>query len=94
MAKLTIPGEARCAIPGCRKQVTHLLSVRMRRQDTGADWAPNTEAFFCVDHATDGADVEVLYEPNESGNVRVDVVASRTAVSRTTRITKRNGEPI
>lgn len=91
---LKTPIFARCSIPGCRGEITHLLAVRMRRLDSGADWAPNTHAYFCTRHADDGAKMTILYEPNQSGEVEVDVVASKTAVSRTTRITKRNGEKI
>jgi hypothetical protein len=91
---LSFPANAKCSIPGCRKGPTHVLSLRMRRRDSGADWAPNTEAYFCTDHATDGATLTILYEPNMSGHVRVDVVASKTAVSRTTRVSKRNGVKI
>jgi hypothetical protein len=94
MPSLTIPADARCSIVGCRGAVTHLLAMRMRRKDTGADWAPNTHAYFCTPHATDGAKLTILYEPNQSGEVQVEVAATKTAVSRTTQIKKRNGRPI
>ena len=87
---LHIPDNAGCLLPGCTNEPTHLLSLRMRRRDSGADWAPNTEAYFCTDHATKGAHVLVLYSPDTTGEVEVDVSAAYTArsVSRTTPITR------
>ena len=83
---LTIPDHARCAIPGCRKEPTHLLSLRMRRKDTGADWAPNTAAYFCTPHAVSGAGITVLYTPDNTGTVKVEVSAVTKTHSRTTPI--------
>lgn len=91
---LKIPQGARCQMPGCRLTPTHLLSVRMRRQDSGADWAPNSEAYFCTPHATRGAHISLLYEPNHTGFVEVAVSASRRTVTRTTKIVKRGGVPV
>jgi len=84
---LSIPAGARCLIPGCRKAPTHKLSLRMRRKDSGADWAPDTEACFCTKHAVEGADIVVLYEPNLSKEVTVSVTAAQIA-RRTTPITR------
>lgn len=88
---LSFPSSARCSIPGCRAPVTHCFSIRMRREDSGADWAPNHPAYFCTPHACDGAKVTVLYEPNQSGAVDVSLVATKTVTERTTRIGRRNG---
>jgi hypothetical protein len=87
---LNIPTNAICLLPGCTNEPTHLLSLRMRRRDSGADWAPNTEAYFCADHATKGAQVVVLYCPTATGEVEIDVSAAFTArsVTRTTPITR------
>jgi hypothetical protein len=87
---LKFPDDARCLIPGCRGEPTHKLSVRMRRKDSGADWAPDTPAYFCTRHATNGADVSILYEPNSSKEVAVSVTGVRAAkvVTRTTKITR------
>ena len=87
---LNIPANAQCLLPGCPHEPTHLLSLRMRRKDSGADWAPNTEAYFCTGHATEGAQIVVLYSPNTSGEVEIDVSAAFTArsVTRTTPITR------
>ena len=87
---LNIPANAVCLLPGCSGKPTHLLSLRMRRKDSGADWAPNTPAYFCTPHATKGAHVVVLYSPDTSGVVEIDVSAAVTArtVSRSTPITR------
>lgn len=85
---LKIPDDAVCIVPGCRREPTHLLSMRMRRKDTGADWAPNTAAYFCTPHANDGAHVDVQYTPNKTGNVEIAVSAVKRVVSRTTPIRK------
>lgn len=78
-------------VPGCGDHPTHVLSLRMRRRDTGADWAPNLPAFFCTPHATDGAKLTILYEPRADGHVEVEVVAAHTAVTRTVEIRRRGG---
>ena len=87
---LNIPDDAECLLPGCVNDPTHLLSLRMRRQDSGADWAPNTPAYFCTEHATKGAHIVVLYSPDTTGVVEIDVSAAYSArtVSRTTPITR------
>ena len=85
---LNIPASARCLVPGCANVPTHLLSMRMRRKDTGADWAPNTRAYFCTPHANNGAHLTVLYEPNRTGEVAIAVSASKRTVTRTTKIKK------
>ena len=43
-----------CIIAGCRNPATNNFSVRLRREDTSAIWAPNTEAFICDEHAACG----------------------------------------
>ena len=83
---LRIPANAECLIPRCDEEPTHVFSVRMRRKDSGADWAPNTEAYFCERHANDGARISVFYEPIPMGFVTVSVQAVTEAASRTTPI--------
>jgi hypothetical protein len=60
---LHFPDDAVCAVPGCGRKLTHQFSVRMRRKDTGADWAPNLPAYFCSFHAGSGCRLRILYEP-------------------------------
>lgn len=73
---LHFPSDAECLVPECgRKPITHQFSVRMRRKDTGADWAPNVPAYFCDFHANSGAKVTILYEPHTTGVVEVEAYA-------------------
>ena len=83
---LKFPEDARCLIHGCTKTPTHVLSLRMRRQDSGADWAPNTEAYFCTKHAVEGALIEVLYTPNLTRTIEIAVSAPMRKVTRLTSI--------
>jgi hypothetical protein len=62
----------------------------MRRDDTGADWAPNLPAYFCTDHATNGCHITIEYAPTDTGRVDVDVLV-RHAVQRDTPIRRRGG---
>lgn len=72
---LRFPPSAECLVAGCNGKVTHQFSVRMRRQDTGADWAPNIPAYFCEKHAKSGAKVTILYEPDTTGVAEIDAYA-------------------
>lgn len=72
---LKFPDDAECLIPMCERKVTHQFSVRMRRKDTGADWAPNVPAYFCDFHANSGADITMLYETNTTGVVEIEAYA-------------------
>lgn len=76
-----------CIIPGCRNLAPHNLSVRLRRPDTSAIWAPNTEAFLCDTHAAQGLRVTIILEPTTTGNIET-IVSGTTppSVNRTTPI--------
>lgn len=81
MSSLKFPDGVRCLIPGCQEKVTHQFSVRMRRKDTGADWAPNVPAYFCTLHANSGAEIKIVYEPNRSGKVEIETYAGRLGIA-------------
>lgn len=69
-----------CIVPGCLVEATNNLGVRLRRPDTSAIWAPNSEAYVCDAHASQGARLLVFYEPTEEDHVDVlvhGVVAGR-----------------
>jgi hypothetical protein len=83
---LKFPDDAKCMVPRCPKPVTHQLSLRMRRQDSGADWAPNAPAYFCERHATRGAEVFITYVPKATGEVIVNVVVGTPLATRRTPI--------
>lgn len=62
-----------CMVPGCRNEGKHTLTLRMRRTDTSAVWAPTTDFKVCDKHATEGCDIEVIYRPKRTGVVNMDV---------------------
>ena len=62
-----------CIIAGCKNTAPHNFSVRLRRPSTRAIWAPNTEAFMCDEHATQGLQVTVVLTPTTTGNIETDV---------------------
>ena len=94
MTGLKIPANARCLVPRCQRKVTHVFSTRMRRLDTGADWAPNSAAYFCTKHADDGARISVFYEPTKTKIVEVIVGVVPKLVQRSTKIKRRMGERV
>ncbi len=75
-----------CIVPGCVREAPNNLSVRLRRPDTSAIWAPNTEAYVCDVHAYSGAKLTVLYEPSELQEVEVGVHGVSAADVRSTPI--------
>ena len=83
---LKFPEDATCMVEGCTGKVTHLLSLRMRRPDTGADWAPNLPAYFCSLHAIGGADIEIAYTPTHSHENRMRVRVGMNQIERKTEI--------
>jgi hypothetical protein len=46
--------EMNCVITGCPNEGRRNLSVRLRRPNTSAIWAPNMDGFLCDEHATGG----------------------------------------
>jgi hypothetical protein len=75
-----------CIVPGCGRDGRNNLGIRLRRPDTSAIWAPNTEAFVCDRHAVTGARITIFYEENETAEVEVCVHGASAAVSRITPI--------
>lgn len=63
-----------CVIPNCTKVAHHNFGVRLRRPDTTAIWAPNTEAFLCDEHASMGLRITVILEPINTGTIETTVV--------------------
>lgn len=83
---LKFPPDAACLVPGCERTPTHVFSVRMRRKDTGAVWAPNSTAYFCDRHAEKGAEISVFYKPTFSGKIEMNVATASETASRITEI--------
>jgi len=64
-----------CIFPGCREEAKHTLGIRLRRPDTTAIWAPNTDACLCDRHATQGIAITILLEATNTGRVETRVLA-------------------
>jgi len=76
-----------CIISGCTNPADHNIGIRVRRPDTSAIWAPNTDAFLCDDHATKGLRITIVLTPTASGEIETDVSSpGGGVVSRTTPI--------
>jgi hypothetical protein len=65
---------SRCIIPSCTNPATNNFGVRLRRPDTTAIWAPNTEAYICDAHAIQGLIVNVTLEPTNTGEIETKVI--------------------
>jgi len=63
-----------CIIPGCTDEAVHNFGVRLRRPDTTAIWAPNTEAYLCDAHASRGLRITVILEPTNTQAIETTVV--------------------
>jgi hypothetical protein len=75
-----------CVVPGCSREGRNNLGVRLRRPDTSAIWAPNTQAYVCDLHAETGARILVFYEATETDEVEIEVRGSTSELSRVTEI--------
>jgi len=77
-----------CIIDGCPNPALHNLGIRLRRPDTTAIWAPNTDAFVCDTHATQGFTIQIILTPTMSGNIETKVRSQPAGqtISRTTPI--------
>jgi len=77
---------ADCIVPGCGRNATNNLGVRLRKPDTSAIWAPNANVYVCDRHARSGARVMVIYEANESGRIELSVQGAEAPTVRRTAI--------
>lgn len=60
-----------CIVPACKRNATNTLGIRLRRPDTTAIWAPQTDVYVCDTHARSGARISVVYEATTTGRVEV-----------------------
>jgi hypothetical protein len=82
-----------CIIAGCPNNAENNFSVRLRRPDTTAIWAPNTDAYVCDEHAYQGLKIWVSLTPNNTGTIETAVTSETNPVySRQTPI-KQPAEP-
>lgn len=75
-----------CIVPGCRQPGRNKLGVRCRvwyepssvpgKKKTSALWAPDADAFLCDHHALTGAHITLIFEPNNSNETSVRVIAA------------------
>jgi transcriptional regulator with XRE-family HTH domain len=92
-----------CVVPGCDRPGKHRLGVRCRvwhepspiqgKSKTSALWAPDSDAFLCDSHALGGAHITLIYEPNESGETALKVIAAPPADDRRTPIRQESKGP-
>ena len=76
-----------CIIEACQNEGIHNFGVRLRRPNTSAIWAPNTEAFICDFHASRGLRITILLEPTDCSELETIVRSVGKPAYRTTRIT-------
>ena len=62
-----------CIIPGCSNVAHNVFGVRLRRPDTTAIWAPNTEATLCDIHAVRGLSITVIFEPTNDAQIETKI---------------------
>lgn len=78
---------ADCIVPGCRRNALNTLGVRLRKPDTSAIWAPQTNVYICDTHARSGARITLIYEATDSGRVETRVQGAEAQVVRRAAIT-------
>jgi len=63
----------KCIIGGCTNRANNNIGIRLRRPDTSAIWAPNTNAFLCDKHADCGMRITIQMQPNNSRQIETIV---------------------
>lgn len=75
-----------CFIPNCQNNATNNIAIRLRRADTSAIWAPNSEAFLCNADASQGYTIDINFVPALTQTITTNVTAGGHTESRTTPI--------
>lgn len=65
-----------CIVNGCQNHASNNFGVRLRREDTSAIWAPNTEAYICDFHASSGFNIAVQLHTRTDNKIVTDVNAN------------------
>lgn len=73
-------------IPNCQNDAQNNISIRLRRADTSAIWAPNSEAFLCDVHTAQGYTINIELSPVQANTITTNVTAGGHIESRTTPI--------
>ncbi len=82
-----------CIVPGCLDAGRHMITLRCRRPDTSAVWAPTTGAYLCDKHATGGGEIELIFRPKRNRQLSVTTFAQARGETgqKTTRTTEITG---
>jgi hypothetical protein len=86
-----------CIVPGCKREGRNRLGVRCRiahdgpglfpeKGKTAALFSPDADAYLCDHHALNGAHITLLFEPDNSKETTLKVIAGSTVEERTTPI--------
>lgn len=75
-----------CLIPQCQNDANNNIGIRLRRPDTSAIWAPNSEAYLCDQHANDGYIIDITLFPTSVREITTNVSAGGIVETRTTQI--------
>lgn len=75
-----------CLITNCHNNAQNNISIRLRRPDTSAIWAPNSEAFLCDAHAAQGYIINIDLQPVQPLTITTNVSSGGQVQSRTTPI--------
>ena len=78
-----------CIVANCSREATNNFSERLRREDTSAIWAPNTEAYLCDAHAEMGFVIDVQLTPIDEKRIKTNVCAGGEVKTRITDIINR-----
>lgn len=73
---------AECMVQGCPNEGRNKIGVRCRvwhhmhpnKKKTDSLWAPDTDAYLCDEHALAGGRVTIMFEPDDSEEITVQVV--------------------
>jgi hypothetical protein len=77
----------RCLIPNCtNNNAENNISIRCRRPDTSAIWAPNTVGYLCEIHADQGYTIDITFTPSPIRTITTNVTAGGHTETRTTPI--------
>ena len=58
-----------CIVPNCPHDGRHSITLRCRRPDTSAIWAPTSGAYLCDKHATEGIEIDMVIRPKRNRKV-------------------------
>jgi len=82
----------KCIVSGCPEEGVNKLGIRCRvwntnnpaKGKTAALWSPDTDAYLCDLHALSGATITIIYEPDDTKGLRVQVISGQKVSSRNT----------